>query len=526
MNKKHYITFLLFVTLFLCNLTKVRSINRVKAESTLEDSISISNNKYESSIDSLVNLWYNRQVSPGNDTSFVNIEAPDTSYIPDFPDSVYKARLDALPVLIDMSYNKIVRNYIHMYSHKKRDLVENMLGLTDYYFPIFEEILDAHNMPLELKYLPIIESALNPNAVSRAGATGIWQFMYYTGKMYKLEINSFVDERRDPFKSSYAAVNFLQDLYDIYDDWILVIAAYNCGPGNVNKAIRRSGGKRNYWDIYYHLPRETRGYVPAFIAATYIMSYYEEHNLRPQENELPILCDTIMTSSRIHLEQISKIMGVELATLRTLNPQYRRDIIPGKNKTYAIRFPFEETTRFIDLHDSIVGYMDSVYFNPEALSKTPVYQSYKPGAPTKNHVKLLYTIKSGDNLGFIAEWYQVSTNNLRYWNNIRGSRIRSGQKLTIYVHKSKVAKYEKIDKMTFAEKQASIGKQAKKTEIKPTKPLKEGEYELYTVKRGDTLWDIAKLFPGVTDSEIMNWNGISDASKISVGQKLKIKITG
>lgn len=497
-----------------------------QAESVPNDSVGAPKVKYETELDSLVNLWYSKQMSPGNDTSFVSVEIPDTNYVPEYPDSVYKARLDALPVVIDMSYNKIVRNYIHMYARKKPDLVETMLGLSDYYFPLFEQILDANNMPIELKYMPVIESALNPNAVSRAGATGIWQFMYYTGKMYKLEINSFVDERRDPVKATYAAVDFLQDLYDIYDDWILVIAAYNCGPGNVNKAIRRSGGKRNYWDIYYHLPRETRGYVPAFIAATYVMNYYKEHNLVPEKSDLPILCDTIMTKDRIHLEQISKVMGVKLETLRSLNPQYRRDIIPGKDKSYAIRFPFEETTRFIDMQDSIVGYLDSVYFNPEALSKTPVYHSYKPGPPTKNHVKLTYTIKSGDNLGFIAEWYNVSVSNLKYWNNIRGSQIRSGQKLAVYVHKTKVAKYEKINQMSFTQKQASIGKTVKKESAKPAVTLKEGEYELYTVKRGDTLWDIAKLFPGVTDSEIMQWNGISDASKISVGQKLKIKITG
>ncbi len=497
-----------------------------RAENLPDDSTQISNLKYESNVDSLISLWYNRQMSPGNDTSFVTDDNVDSLYIPDFPDSVYKARLARLPVVIDMSYNKIVRNYIHMYSHKKRDLVENILGLSDYYFPIFEQILDANNMPLELKYLPVIESALNPNAVSRAGATGMWQFMYYTGKMYKLEINSFVDERRDPIKSTYAAVQFLQDLYDIYHDWILVIAAYNCGPGNVNKAIRRSGGKRDYWDIYYRLPRETRGYVPAFIAATYIMNYYNEHNLIPKQADLPIHCDTVVTTQRIHLEQISEVMDLPLDDLRSLNPQYRRDIIPGKGKEYVIRFPFEETTRFIDLEDSIVAYKDSVYFNPEALSKTPQNISYFAGPPTANHVKLVYTVKSGDNLGFIAEWYHVSVSNIRYWNNLRGNRIRSGQKLTIYIHKSKVKKYKNINSMTFAEKQASVGKQVN-AEAKPVQEiLKQGEYELYTVKRGDTIWDIAKLFPGVTDTEIMRWNGISDASKISVGQKLKIKITG
>ncbi len=496
------------------------------AETHHHDSVDFSKKQFEVEVDSLISLWFNKQMSPGSDTSFIANDFTDTAYVPDFPDSVYKARLDRLPVVIDMSYNKIVRNYIHMYSHKKRNLVEGIMGLTDYYFPIFEQILDANRMPIELKYLPVIESALNPNAVSRAGATGIWQFMYYTGKAYKLEINSFVDERRDPIKSTYAAVEFLSDLYNIYHDWILVIAAYNCGPGNVNKAIRRSGGKHDYWDIYYHLPRETRGYVPAFIAATYILNYSDEHNLLQKKCNLPILCDTIMTTKRIHLKQISHVMDMPLSELRSLNPQYRRDIIPGKGKAYAIRLPFEETTDFIDLQDSIVAYKDSVYFNPAALSKTPKYTTFHPGPPSKNHVKITYVVKSGDNLGFIAEWYSVTISNIKYWNNIRGSRIWAGKKLKIYVHKSKVNKYKSINSMTFAQKQATIGKTVKTKNIKPVKPLNDGEYELYTVKNGDTLWDIARLFPGVTDTEIMRWNGITNASKISVGQQLKIKIKG
>jgi len=477
------------------------------------------------SIDSLTSLWYNKQMSPGNDTSFIVTEA-DSLFIPDFPDSVYIERLKSLPLVMEMSYNKIVRNYIHMYTHKRTELVETMLGLSDHYFPLFEQILDSKNMPLELKYLAVIESALNPNAVSRVGATGMWQFMYYTGKSYKLEINSLVDERRDPVKATYAAIAFMNDLYKIYNDWILVIAAYNCGPGNVNKAIRRSGGKKDYWEIYYRLPRETRGYVPAFIAATYVMNFHNEHNIFPKKSELPILCDTIIIKEKVHFEQISKFMDIEVDELRSLNPQYRRDIIPGNSKPYALRLPHNQTLAFIDKKDTILTYNDSVYFNLAAMAKTPVHNTYKPGSPSKNHTKLNYTIKAGDNLGYIADWYNVSVSNIKYWNGIRGSKIRGGQKLAIYVHKSKASKYKKINTMSFAQKQASIGKKVAVKATQPTATLKAGEYELYTVKRGDTLWDIAKVFPGVTDTEIMQWNGISDASKISVGQKLKIKIKG
>lgn len=515
MTNKALIIFLLVVSPF---------VNHANNSSI--DSTEISSELNIASIDSLTSLWYNRQMSPGNDTSFVVTDLADSVFIPEFPDSVYIKRLEELPLVMEMSYNKIVRNYIHMYTHKRTELVETMLGLSDYYFPIFEQILDSKNMPIELKYLAVIESALNPNAVSRVGATGMWQFMYYTGKSYKLEINSLVDERRDPIKATYAAIDFMQDLYDIYHDWILVIAAYNCGPGNVNKAIRRSGGKKDYWEIYYRLPRETRGYVPAFIAATYVMNYYKEHNIQPKASELPILCDTIIVNEKIHFEQIAKFMDIDVAELRSLNPQFRRDIIPGHTKPYALRLPYNQTLAFIDNKDTIITYNDSVYFNPAAMAKTPVYNTYKPGAPSKNHTKLSYTIKSGDNLGFIAEWYNVSVSNIKYWNGIRGSRIRAGQKLAIYVHKSKVNKYKNINTMSFAEKQATIGKKTASKPSTPIKPLKEGEYELYTVKRGDTLWDIAKIFPGVSDTEIMQWNGISDASKISVGQKLKIKIKG
>ncbi len=475
-------------------------------------------------IDSLARYWYNKQMPVGNDTSFLVHDA-DSNYIPEFSDSVYIERLAKLPLVMDMSYNKIVRNYIHMYTHKRRDLVENMMGLSDYYFPIFEEILDAQGMPLELKYLPVIESALNPNAVSRVGATGLWQFMYYTGKVYKLEINSFVDERRDPIASSYAAAAFLSDLYAMYHDWILVIAAYNCGPGNVNKAIRRSGGKRNYWDIYYYLPRETRGYVPAFIAATYVMNYADEHNLRAKNAALPVLCDTLVLNEKVHFEQISHFTDLEVSELQRLNPQYRRDIIPAQAKAYTLRLPFDKTLQFIDHQDSILNYKDAVYFNPETLAKAPSYTPYTPAAPDKNHVKLTYVVKSGDNLGYIASWYKVSTSNLRYWNGIRGNTIRGGQKLTIYKHKDLAAKFEGINDMTFAQKQATVGKTVSSSSTKTVaqEVLKEGEYFIYTIRSGDTLWDIAKLYPGVTDTDIMRWNGISNASRISAGQKLKIK---
>jgi len=473
-------------------------------------------------VDSLSQMWLDKEASLGNDTSFISEIQIDTTLIPDFPDSIYLKRLENLPFEVELSYNKMVQNFIHLYTHKRRDLVENMLSVADYYFPIFEDIFDSKGMPTELKYLAVIESALNPVAVSRVGATGLWQFMFSTGRLYKLECNSLVDERRDPIKSTYAAANFMSDMYRTYHDWILVIAAYNCGPGNVNKAIKRSGGKRNYWDIYYHLPRETRGYVPAYIAASYVMNYYKEHNLTPAAPKIPIKCDTVMVQKNIHFQQISLIMGIPVDQLRNLNPQYRHDIIPGNIKPYALRLPIEQISRFIALQDSISNFRKDQYFNAETMNKKPEYNTYVPGPPKGNYAKMVYTVKSGDNLGFISSWYNVRVSDIKYWNGMSRNTIRGGQKLVIYVPKNKADKYSKINTMTFEEKQASVGKTTQKqTQTQNSEPLKDGEYEIYTVRRGDSLWEIARTF-NVTEEDIKRWNGLT-SSRIDMGQKLKIK---
>lgn len=490
---------------------------------TLEIYDSVESN-FEVNLDSLLNLYYIKQ-SIALDT----IELAETdSTIPDFPDSIYITRLEAIPSIVELSYNKIVKRYIDIYTKKNRKLVEVMLGLSDHYFPIFDDIFDYYDIPNEMKYMSIIESALNPRAYSRARAVGLWQFMYGTGRIYGLEINSLVDERRDPIKSTYAAAKYVKDLYEIYKDWILVIAAYNCGPGNVNKAIRRSGGKTNYWDIYYYLPRETRGHVPAFIAATYVMNYYSEHNLTPASVEIPVITDTLMVKRQLHLQQVSEVLDIPLKQIRDLNPQYRYDIIPANNKTYSLSLPVEHVSGFIDLEDSIYAYKDSIFFDPDKMIISPTttthYTKYMPEAPGPDYVKLIYTVKSGDNLGYISEWYNVRISDLRYWNNIRRNLIRSGQKLAIYKPKSQVSKYKNIDKMTFAEKQAMIGKPVAISSSNTSATSNyDGEYVMYTVKSGDTLWDIAKLFAGVTDTDIMQLNNITDASKIRPGQKLKIK---
>ena len=296
-------------------------------------------------VDSLLNLYYSKTyLQPDNDC---NLKDENVTY----PKDVYIERLKRLPNVMEMPYNDIVQKFIDRYNGRLRHSVSYMLGASNFYTPIFEEALEAYGLPLELKYLPVIESALNPQATSRVGAAGLWQFMVATGKQYGLEVNSLVDERRDPVKSSYAAAQYLRDLYKIFGDWSLVIAAYNCGPENINKTIHRANGEADYWKIYPYLPRETRGYVPAFIAANYVMNYYCEHNICPMRTQLPAKTDTIIVSRDVHLKQIAEVCGVDIDELRSLNPQYRRDIVNGSNKPSVIRMPATMTETCIATED-------------------------------------------------------------------------------------------------------------------------------------------------------------------------------
>lgn len=491
-------------------------LNNVDVRYDLDDNI---NTNFSSNLDSLLHLWYIKNTDSNYSSEKVNTNIT-------LNDSVYIDRLKQIPSLIDLSYNKIVKNYIKLYSEKRRSQVEYMMGLSEYYFPIFEEILDKEGLPQELKYLPIIESALNPKALSRAGASGLWQFMYGTGRMYKLNINSFVDERRDPVKSSYAAVKYLKDMYKVYGNWHLVIAAYNCGPGNVNKAIRRSGGKRNYWDIYYRLPRETRGYVPAFIAAIYTFNYHKEHNLYPNKSNFPIACDTLMINETLHFDQVSKVINIPKEQLRDLNPQYRADILPG-GKAYSLKLPLKLTSKFIDMQDSIFAYKKDYYFSQKDKVVNPRdrYQKFAHVTP-KNKAKVYYKVKPGDAVGLIASWFHIRTSDLRYWNNIRRNLIKVGQKLVVYVPKSKADYYRGFNSMSYAQKQATLGKKGSSSTpstVKNTPVTMDGSYVYYTVRRGDNFWTIAKKFPGVSNYDIMKLNNINDARSLKVGQKLRIK---
>lgn len=345
-------------------------------------------------------------------------------------DSIYKLRLSKMPCLMEMPYNSVIRSYIDLYTVRKRRQVEYMLGMSNYYFPIFEQVLGENNLPYELKYLSIIESALNTTIVSRMGAAGLWQLMIGTGRMYGLEINSLVDERLSPVKASNAAAHFLKDLYSIYGDWNLVIASYNCGPGNVNKAIRRAGGKRDYWAIYPFLPRETRGYVPIFIAANYSLIYASEHNLCPAVVNMPALTDTVMVHQRIHLEQIATILNLPIDEVRLLNPQYRKDIIPGDIKPYSLCLPLNYANTFIDKFNEVVSYKAEELIN-NRRNEIEIQQASSTITPGGYGKVIYYKVKKGQTIGEIANRNGVSVAKLKKWNNIHGSTIRIGQRLKI-----------------------------------------------------------------------------------------------
>ncbi|MBR6539132.1 MAG: transglycosylase SLT domain-containing protein [Bacteroides sp.] len=373
-------------------------------------------------IDSLLNDWKTKN------NLIYDTDCTNSAVIPQFSDSVYIDRLQRMPTIMEMPYNSIVREYIDRYAVKLRNQVSVMLAANNFYMPLFEEALDAYDLPLELKYLPIIESALKPTARSRAGALGLWQFMLKTGRLYGLESNSLVDDRLDPIKATWAAARYLREMYDIYQDWHLVIAAYNCGPGNVNKAIRRAGGATDYWSIYNYLPRETRGYVPAFIAANYIMTYYCHHNICPMNTEIIPPTDTLQISKELHLQQVADLCDITIDELKSLNPQYKRNIIPGNTKPYTLRLPQTKISTFIDNQDTIYNHRATELFK----NRKTVAVSNKI-TPTVGKGTLSYhTIRSGETLSTIAQRYGVKVSQLKDWNGLSSNRIRAGKKLKIY----------------------------------------------------------------------------------------------
>ena len=392
-------------------------ISSIQAQTTNEELLEFPESM-QSDMDSLFWDWQSKNYITIDENCRMLPEGPSVS------DSVYIDRLSRIPSIIEMPFNDIVKKHIEAYTGRLRNKVSFMLAAANFYMPIFEEALDTYDLPMELKYLPIIESALNPKALSRQRASGLWQFMLRTSKQYGLETNSLVEERFDPVKSTWAAVRYLKELYGIYNDWNLVLAAYNCGPGNVNKAIRRAGGSTDYWDLYPFLPKETRGYVPGFIAANYVMTYYCEHGICPMDSALPSITDTIHVSKDLHLQQVAEVCSINIEQLRSLNPQYKKDIIPGNSKVYPLRLPNNKVNTFIEREDSVYAYEAKKYLPKRRTVKVNDGSTNAKGA--KYH-----KIRNGDTLGAIASRYGVTVKQLRNLNGIKGNNIRAGRTIRV-----------------------------------------------------------------------------------------------
>ena len=472
--------------------------------------------------DSLLSLWYVHKSMLKGDTVSFNMDS--VHFRSCVTDKEYLQRLADMNSFITLPFNETVRNYIILYSEKMPTKMSSMLALSQYYFPIFEEIFDRYGLPKELKYMAVIESAFNPVAVSRAGAKGMWQFMYNTAKMYGLTINSFVDERLDPVKSADAAARYMRDAYRIFGDWNLAISSYNCGSGNVNKAMRRSGS-REFWPVYNYLPRETRGYVPAFVGAMYAFTYYREHGLVPETDSMPVQVDTFHIRRMLHFQQVSALTGVSVEMLKKLNPQYVHDIVPGTAKEeYVLRLPYQYTSKFIENEDSVYAYNAKEYFSPATLQNIAVSGS-------ASSQRIAYKVKSGDYLGRIASRYHVTVKQIMEWNHLRNTNLRVGQVLYIYgkfngpvaqssgaSSKSSAASSSKGSASSDGATRASSKGSA--ATPPPADSAAEGTYTVYVVKSGDSLYRISQDYPGVSADDIMKFNGIG--TDIRPGMKLKI----
>jgi len=413
---------------------------------------------------------------------------------PELPTDTLKVRLEAMDAKtpFNIAYNPSLESVIKFYLKNRREIMQRLLALSEFYFPMFEKELDKYDIPLELKYLAVVESALKPRAKSRVGASGLWQFMFLTGKMYGLNVSSYVDERNDPIKSTDAACKYLAKLYEIFGDWDLALAAYNSGPGNVTKAIRRSGGYQNYWNIRPFLPRETAGYLPSFLATMYIFEYAEEHGFKKVKPDFRYIeTDTIRIKHMITLDQVSELLDVPIEQLQFLNPSYKLDIIPFiKGEDYVLRLPRYAVGKFVNNEEQIYAYVKSEFDKREK----PLPQFFD------SDTKTVYRVRSGDYLGKIARLYGVRVSQIKRWNGLRSNNIRIGQRLTIYPRKP------------VANASATLNNANPKTVVVNGK-------KTYKVKRGDSLWSIAQKFPGVSVQNIKDWNDIR-GTKLIVGMTL------
>lgn len=483
------------------NVVKTKDISL--ATNTFEkDSAQLINHKEATLIDSLwLNSMYNSPLY--DDFQFVNPdeEISDTTNS-ELSTELLKERLAHLnsKTPFNVEYNPSLERLIKHYLKTRKNTFENLMGKAAYYFPMFEEHLDKYDLPLEIKYLAIVESALRPRARSRVGATGLWQFMYYTGKQFNLNVSSYVDERHDPIRATEAACKYLASLYSIFGDWDLALAAYNSGPGNVSKAIRRSGGNKNYWNIRNYLPRETAGYLPAFYATYYILEYADEHGIKPKKSYANRFeTDTVIIKRQITFEQINKVLNTNDELLEFLNPQYKLNIIPFvKGKNYSLRLPKHLIGKFVSNEEQIYAFAKA----DDAKREKPLPKYFE------NPQRIRYRVRNGDYLGKIANRYRVSVSQIKRWNGLRSNRLRIGQRLTIYP-RNYVSKSSK----------KRTTKTTQKTTIKNTA---KGKYTTYVVQKGDSLWLISKKFPKVSVQQIKKWNNIWSVKNLKPGTKLKI----
>lgn len=503
-----------------------------------------------SMIEDIADIPYFEQNKLESSSKSENIYNYPKGYVPTFPDSVYAERIAKLrsQTTIELVYNNHVKSFIDVYAVKKRDHMCKILGLADIYFPMFEQALDKYDIPLEIKYLAVVESALNPRAGSHAGAKGLWQFMYATGKTYKLNVTSLVDDRMDPVKATEAACQHLLDLYNKYDDWFLALAAYNSGGGNVNKAIRRADGLKNYWAIWPFLPKETRGYVPAFIAVNYVMSYSQEHNLYPTDPGIMADgVDSVTVRQPLHFDQLHEMLNIPMEDIKFFNPQYKASIIPANAKTpMSLRLPEKYIDSFLVHEKEVYNFKTK-----KGIDRAKLEEEMKKVSDRSVHI-----VKSGESLGSIANKYRISVNQLKSWNKLKSTTIYPGQKLIVYSSGAPMAQAgnskpversteQKIHTVKSGENLSIIAKkyQCTVTNLKEWNNLKSTKLSIgqklkvyppaktsssdkgsitHTVKSGDNLWDISKKY-GVSVEQIKKLNGLTDKSVLRIGQKIKIR---
>jgi len=457
-------------------------------------------------MDALLDLWYIQKQMGNMNMGTLNDNSDEDCLI----DSVVIKRLQNLHTVIPLVFNREIRSKIDLYVCKRKRSSSIILGVSQYYYPWMREIFDKHNVPEELIYLTIVESALNPVAVSRAGATGIWQFMYATGKAYQLEVNTFVDDRRDPFKATDAAARHLRDLYNIFNDWGLAISAYNCGAGGVRKAIARSGGKTDFWGVKPFLPKETQNYFPYYVAALYLVNYHLEHGIPFADLTIPFAVDTIMVKKELHLQQVAEVLEIDIEDLKILNPQYKRLVIPAYCHPYPIRLKHADILRFIELEDSIYQYKYDDFFTP-----LKVYEGLFTGTPvnSSDYKKVYHTVKQGENLASIANKYGLSVVEIKKMNNLNSNSVKSKQKLFVGYEYLKQAPSKPQDATNVQTPAVDLHKEPKK--------LSDHNPEIYIVKKGDSLSAIAAKF-GTTVRKICDYNNLPNANTLSIGQKLRI----